>query len=122
MKVKNIKYHKEFENGCETCDWGSQYISNISFEIENHKIEINTEQMYNYTLTEEDFMKLFGECNDLNNFYEKMFDLIATKSYDIESRVGLEDMLMTINGISIDIYESCKHGEPIEMSDEDGEV
>ena len=114
MEVKNIKYHNEFENGCETCDYGSQYISNISFEIDGNKIEIETEQMYEYTLTEADFMSLLSKSKSIDDFYEKMFDKIATNGYEIEQREGLEDMILKINGTDIDICQSCLWGKPME--------
>ena len=77
-------------------------------------IKIETEQMYDYTLTESDYMQLLANSNDMQDFYRNMFKLIKEKSYDIESRVGLQDMEMKINGNQIDIIKSCNSGHLVE--------
>lgn len=115
LKIKEVKYDNDFTYGCETCDYGSNYVSNIEFLLEDGTpIKIETEQMYEYTLTESDYMQLLANSNDIQDFYRNMFKLIKEKSYNIECRVDLQEMEMKINGNKIDIIESCKSGRLIE--------
>ena len=115
LKIKEVKYDNDFSYGCETCDFGSNYVSDIEFLLEDGTpIKIETEQMYDYTLTESDYMQLLANSNDMQDFYRNMFKLIKEKSYDIESRVGLQDMEMKINGNQIDIIKSCNSGHLVE--------
>lgn len=115
LKIKKVYYDNDFTYGCETCDYGSNYISNIEIILEDGQIiKIETNQMYDYTLTESDYMQLLTNSNDIQGFYKNMFKLIKNKSYNIESRVGLEDMEMKINGNNIDIVKSCNSGNLVE--------
>lgn len=108
MNVKNVYYDNYFTAGCETCDYGSNYVSNIDIYLEDgESILIRTEQMYEYTLTESDFMQLLANAKNTDDFYKKMFKIIKDRSFDIKSRVGLQDMFMSINGNEINIVKSC---------------
>lgn len=125
MKVENIKYKEKSETGCETCDYGSEYITNIKFEVDGYKVEIETNKMYNFALTKADYMQLFNQCKNLDHFYERMFDKIADLCWkgQVDRYVGLEAFEMKINGEYIDIVQSCLHGEPIKLKgDENGKV
>lgn len=55
-----IDYQDDCYNysGCPTCDYGSEYITEINITLENYKIFIKTNQMYEYALSESDMMKL----------------------------------------------------------------
>lgn len=109
LKIKKVNYDSDFSYGCATCNFGSSYISNIEFIFEDGTIlKIETDQMYDYTLTESDFMKIVNNSDNLDDFYKNMFETIKNKSYDIESRVGLQNMIMKINGKKIDIVKSCR--------------
>lgn len=114
LNVKKVKYENDFTYGCGTCDYGSEYISNIEIELEDYgTIRIETSQMYNYTLTESDYMQLLGNSKDLDDFYKNMFKLIKQNDYEIKERIVLQEMEMKINGNQIDIYKSCGKGKPI---------
>ena len=120
LKVKKVNYDKDYTCGCKTCDYGSEYITDIEIEFEDYgTIIIETSQMYEYTLTECDYMKLLGNSEDLDDFYKNMFNLIKEKSYDIEDRVKMEYMQMKINGNSINIIESCKLGKIVKNIDKE---
>lgn len=109
VKDKKINYDNHYSYGCETCDYGSSYVSNIEILFEDETIlKIETEQMYEYTLTESDFMNLLSSSKDLNEFYKNMFETIKHKSYNIEMRESLTNMVMKINDKKIDIANSCK--------------
>lgn len=112
LEIKKINYDHYYESGCETCDYGSNYVSNIDIYLKNGtSIIIRTSQMYEYTLTESDFMKILSNSEDLKDFYSKLFLTIKNKSYEIKARVELKDMYMEINGEEIDIISSCISGK-----------
>ena len=45
--------------GCPTCDYGSEYINNISMDLTKYKVYVETKRMYRYALTEAYVMRLF---------------------------------------------------------------
>lgn len=119
LKIKKINYDSDFRYGCETCDYGSSYISNIEIIFEDETmLKIETDQMYEYTLTESDFMQLLSNSVDLDDFYKNMFETIENKSYGIESSVSLQDMVIKINEKDIDIVNSCKNCRLVEKVEE----
>lgn len=115
LKTKKINYDYDFSNGCETCDYGSKYISDIEIVFEDDSVlKIETSQMYEYTLTESDYINLISNSEDIDRFYKNMFLIIKNKSYDIENRVNLEDMIIRINNKKIDIIQSVNEERLIE--------
>lgn len=120
LKVKKVNYEKESYGGCETCDYGSKYISNIEIDLEDYGLlKIETNQMYNYMLTESDFMQLLGNSKDIKDLYKNMFNIIQDKSYEIEHRVSLKSMEMKINGNEIDIIKSCELGKLVKKCEKE---
>lgn len=110
LKIIKANYDSDFTSGCETCDYGSEYISNIEIVFEDYgTINIETNNMYEYALTESDFMQLLGNSVDLNDFYKNMFILIKERGF----RVDLDHTEIKINGNKIDVDESCKLKKPI---------
>ena len=60
--------------GCETCDYGSEYINEIDITLTQYKIHVKTNQMYEYVLSEGQMIKLFlSECNTIQSMTEKEF-------------------------------------------------
>ena len=60
--------------GCPTCDYGSEYITEIDITLTHYKIHIKTNQMYEYVLSEGQMMKLFlTEYNTIQAMTEKEF-------------------------------------------------
>ena len=120
LKIKKVNYDNRSYSGCETCDYGSEYISNIEIIFEDKTtLKIETNQMYEYMLTESDFMILLSNSNDLNDFYKNMLKLIKDKSYEIESIVELEDMVIKVNDKEIDIVKSCKKHHLVEKVEDE---
>ena len=114
LNVKKVSYDEDSTGGCDTCNYGSEYISKIEIDFEDYEtIRIETNQMYEYTLSESDYMQLLANSKDLDDFYKNMFKLIEEKDYNIKVRINLQNMEMKINGNSIDIYKSCGKGKPI---------
>lgn len=50
--IKNIYTDTNEFPGCETCDWGSQYINEYTIEMFSGNLTIKAEQMYEYPLSE----------------------------------------------------------------------
>ena len=44
--------------GCPTCDYGSEYINDITITLTKHKIHVVLNQMYTHALSEGDVMRL----------------------------------------------------------------
>jgi hypothetical protein len=60
--------------GCPTCDYGSEYITEIDIELTHYKIHIRTNQMYEYVLSEGQMMRLFlSAYNAIQEMTEKEF-------------------------------------------------
>lgn len=72
--ILNVNYDTEYYAGCPTCDYGSSYITNIVIELVNRNIKINSEQMYNYGITEGMLMKLLLQnATRIHNMTEEEF-------------------------------------------------
>jgi hypothetical protein len=60
--------------GCPTCDYGSEYITEIDITLTQYKIHIKTNQMYEYVISEGQMMALFlSEYNTIQAMTEKEF-------------------------------------------------
>lgn len=60
--------------GCETCDYGSKYVNELTVYLTKYKIEVNISQMYNYLLSEGDLFKIFiGNIDDIKTKTEEEF-------------------------------------------------
>ncbi len=60
--------------GCPTCDYGSEYITEIDIELTNYRLHVNTNQMYDYVVSEGQMMKLFlTEYNTIQSMTENEF-------------------------------------------------
>lgn len=61
-------------SGCETCDYGSEYINEIDITLTQYKIHVKTNQMYEYVLSEGQMMRLFlSEYNTIQAMTEREF-------------------------------------------------
>ena len=60
--------------GCPTCDYGSEYINEVDITLTKYKIHTETNQMYEYVLSEGQMIKLFlSEYNAIQEMTEKEF-------------------------------------------------
>ena len=83
-----ISYHDDTEAyaGCETCDYGSEYINNICVETSNYHIYACFNQMYNFAFSSADAIKIFavGIVNmteeQFVEYLEKEFNKIVERS------------------------------------------
>lgn len=55
--------------GCETCDYGSKYINEITIITTHFKIEVTFNQMYEYAFSTADAIKMFA-CGDFASMTE----------------------------------------------------
>ena len=60
--------------GCETCDYGSEYINDITITLTKYKIHALINEMYDYALSESDVMKLLLPAyEEIKGMTEKQF-------------------------------------------------
>ena len=60
--------------GCPTCDYGSEYITEIDITLTRYKVHVRTNQMYEYVLSEGQMIRLFlSEYNTIQAMTEKGF-------------------------------------------------
>lgn len=50
-----------YYSGCETCDYGSEYIQFIAITLTKYEIEIKLNRMYEYAFSQADAITLFCE-------------------------------------------------------------
>lgn len=91
--------------GCPTCDYGSEYITEIYITLTKYKIYVKTNQMYEYALSEGDIMKLFltnyNEIQamteiDFKEWLKKKLCEITHDSYDeVGNGVIIEQFVLT---------------------------
>ena len=111
LNIKKVNYDENWESGCETCDFGSSYVNEIEIILEDGTYtNIKVDKMYEYTLSESDYMRLIANSNDINDFILNTIKLIKENSYqkDISWKIELEALSITVNGKEIDILKSLK--------------
>ena len=71
--------------GCPTCNYGSEYITEIDITLKHYKVHIETNRMYEYALSEGDMIKLLlYEYETIQTMTEKEFiDWFKNKLLDI---------------------------------------
>lgn len=70
----SIDTDKEAYAGCETCDYGSEYIDNIEIVLTKYKIKASVSQMYEYVFTSGDLMKIIlTNITEIQKMTEKQF-------------------------------------------------
>lgn len=114
MEIKDIKYESDCWGGCETCDYGSSYISNILIQFKDGKeLKIETDQMYEYMVSESDYMQVLGNSKTINEIIVNLLNIIKEKGYEIDYRVELQGMKIKINDKKIDILNTINQNKII---------
>lgn len=99
--IKNITTDRESYGGCETCDWGSEYINEFNVELTGGYIEVKVSNMYEHALSEGYMMKLFitniDEIKQMNEV--QFFDWLQAK---VESEVNADEIKFntTLKGVN----------------------
>ena len=80
--------------GCPTCNYGSEYITEIDITLTRYKIHVKTNQMYGFALSEGDMIKLFlSEYDTIRTMTEKSFiDWFKEKLCEITHEEFKEDV------------------------------
>ena len=79
--------------GCPTCNYGSEYITEIDITLVHHTIHIKTNQMYEYAISEGQMVRLFlTEYNTIQTMTEKEFiDWFKARLIDIAYEKAIEE-------------------------------
>ena len=87
---------------------------------DNTYIEVKIDKMYDYVLSESDYMQLLANSKDIDNFVINIIEKIKNDRYDkdLYCPVSLERLTIKINGKYIDIEESLEKGKIIEEAEE----
>lgn len=57
--IEHIYTDEHSSSGCETCDYGSEYINELQIIMTKYEIKATITQMYEYALTTQDALDLF---------------------------------------------------------------
>lgn len=71
-----VDYHDDssYISGCPTCDYGSEYITEIDITLTKYKIHAETNQMYSHAISEGQMMKvLLPNYGAIQSMTEKEF-------------------------------------------------
>lgn len=89
-----VKYDDDSHSiaGCSTCNFGSEYITDIYITLTRYHIHIRTNQMYSYVLSEGDMMRIFlSEYNTIQAMTEQEFvDWLKVRLLEIADEEDLE--------------------------------
>ena len=111
LNVKKVNYDENFTSGCETCDYGSHYINEIEIILEDGTYtNIKVDKMYDYVLSESDYMKIIANSNNINDFLINILNKIKENRYDknLKLPIELENLLVIVNGETIDIIKTLE--------------
>lgn len=56
--IMNITSDKDYVSGCDTCDYGSSYVTYFDVELTRTNIRIEASKMYDYPLSEQHMMNV----------------------------------------------------------------
>lgn len=115
LNVKKINYDEDSTGGCETCDYGSSYINEIEITLEDGTYtNIKVDQIYEYLLSESDYMQLIQNSNDIQDFILKILEKVNRTPYqDLHFKVHITDLTITINGKDLDIEKTWEENKLI---------
>lgn len=73
--LKEVLEDKDCEwSGCETCDYGSKYITEFTLVLDSFNLEVKIGDMYDAPYSEEELMKLLcGNIEFIQNLKEEAF-------------------------------------------------
>lgn len=84
--VKSVDYDCSKDGGCETCDYGSQYIDDLTVKLTKMTIVVSTNTMYKHALCTADLINMFLSADKTMTevqfaawMYEKIKEMIKGK-------------------------------------------
>jgi len=92
--IVNIEQDNWSSGGCETCDYGSSYVNELTVYLTKYKITTKVNQMYEYLLSDGDLFKIFlRNIEEIKTMTEiefiKWFES-QIKSYADDNEAGVE--------------------------------
>lgn len=80
-------------SGCPTCDYGSEYINDISIETTNYTVQVEFNQMYEYAFDTATAIKMFAvdlssmSEDDFIKYLDEKFHEVATpEQFEIKKK------------------------------------
>lgn len=118
LKIKDVKYDSTGWSGCPTCDYGSCYINYIDIIFEDDtKLSIKAEQMYEYMLSEYNYMQILSNSESIDEIVLKILEIVKeeydSEGYSLKERIELEGMQIEVDEKEIDIAETLNKKEII---------
>lgn len=97
--VTNIVYDEDYSRGCETCDFGSSYINEVTFIFDcGLRTRIDIKNMYEYALNEGVLMKiLLNNTSYFKDYYKKDFKKNMIELINENKNKWLDDYDVTID-------------------------
>ena len=91
--ILNYEDDHYYYDGCSTCNYGSEYITEIDITLVHHTIHVKTNQMYEYALSEGQMIRLFLTNYDtIRTMTEKEFiDWFKAKLINIAYKEVIEE-------------------------------
>jgi hypothetical protein len=120
LNIKKVIYNEDFTSGCETCDYGSSYVNEIEIILEDEtNAKIKVDRMYEYSLSESDYMKLISNSKTIDGFILNIIRFIKEKSYNknIEFEIDLDDLCIYKNNEKIDILKTLDKNKIVIQKD-----
>ena len=109
LKIKDVEYFDDYSSGCETCDYGSSYVSNIDIVFEDDTtLSVKTDQMYEYMFSESDYMRILSNSESICEIVLKLLRIA-----DENGTYGLEDISIKINDKKLNLPLTYRKAEII---------
>ena len=107
LKIKDVIYDYDCSPGCETCDYGSSYVSNIKIIFRDDTVlSIETDQMYEWMFSESDYMRILSNSESIEEIIFKVLN--SVKEWE-----SIEDVTIKINDKELDVKETHRKSDII---------
>ena len=113
LNAKKVSYDEDSTGGCETCNYGSSYVNEIEITLEDGTYtNIKVDQMYEYLLSESDYMQLIANSNDIQDFILKLLEKV-NRLQNLHFKVHIDYLTITINEKDLDIEKTWEEDKLI---------
>ena len=96
--ITNIETDKKYKAGCETCDYGSEYIDKVNIILSKYYIDVNINNEYFYGISEGFLIKLF-----INN--TKKIEEMKEKEFINWFKIQIDDEIPVNAEMTFTLYE-----------------